>query len=100
MDIYYIIDSEYMLNLHSEHNFAGRFDLKEFKIIQCFLSEEGVNFFQDFQLKSKNLEIIYQKLLNSELYQSTKNRVSAVLKLENICIEAINKQAGIVGYCD
>ena len=100
MDIYLISDTEKVPNFPEETQllFLEKFSFDEFKQINGFLDK--ITYFEDFRLYCSDIEDVYKKLLSSNVYRNSKNKVSSVVKLESVCKTAISEKLGIVGFAD
>ena len=101
MDIYLISDTEKSPEFPEQTQllFLDKFTLDEFKQIDLFFSKK-ISFFIDFRLYHSNIISIYKQILSSNIYQSSKGKVSSILKIENICKKAILEKSGIIGFSD
>ena len=79
--------------------FLGNLALEEFRQVEKFFPKK-VNHFEDFRLIFSEVEVLYEELRRSKIYKNSSNNVSYILKLEELCKNAIVANLGIVGFSD
>lgn len=105
LDVYYITNEEGLPKEPNEKNYLGSFSLDHFKAIEEFSEYAktlglSIHFFEDFRIQSEQLLKLIDfidKKLNTRL---PKTEEAAYSRMYAVLSTALEKQKGIIAFCD